>query len=210
VRLDGEDPVKKRARILNVVSRPITAVAAGAVVLAVGVGAALVTTNQPAPASVMADAAPAPAPSIQPAPAPSAQPTPAASADDAPVVTAVPLAATVLDPLLSGTEGTCVLAAKDQQIACRVEGDTVRFEACVPATTATVELRTRASADDPWQDVPADVVLLSGGACEATQERADVAVEAAAFSVSADKWRLVARDVALEKLWSSKLKPTTS
>jgi hypothetical protein len=119
------------------------------------------------------------------------------------VVTAVPLAATVLDPLLSGTEGTCVLAAKDQQIACRVEGDTVRFEACVPATTATVELRTRASADDPWQDVPADVVLLSGGACEATQERA-------AFSVSADKWRLVARDVALEKLWSSKLKPTTS
>jgi hypothetical protein len=199
VRLDGEHPTSKRARILNLVSQPVTAVAVGAMVLAVGVGATLVTTSQSAPAAVVAAAA-----SVA---SPSAQPTPSASAADAPVVTAVPLAATVADPLVSGTPGTCLLTAGEQQIDCRLEGDSVRFDVCVPATAADLQVRTRASAEDPWQDVPADVVLLSGGTCEAPELRADVAIEAAAFSVSDEKWRLVARDDAQDKVWSSKLRP---
>ena len=53
-------------------------------------------------------------------------------------------------------------------------------------------------------------MLLPGGSCETPGLRADVAVDAALFSVSDDTWRIVARDDAGEKLASAKLKPATT
>jgi len=204
VRLDGEDPASKRSRILDLPIKPTSAAVVGGIVLAAGVGAALLMSGQSAPAAVVAvEASPtsvAPAPSSSPA-----APTPSPSATDQSVVTSVPLAATVTDPVSAGTDEACVLATLDQQVPCRAEGDLVRFEVCVPGDTGLLEVRGRQSKADEWEDVPADVVLLTGGGCASDAARADIAVTAATFASSDSKWRLVGRDDAGEKLWKSKI-----
>ncbi len=197
VRLDGEDPISKRARILNLVSKPVAAVVVGGVVLAAGVGASLLLANPTTPSAVVAGEAPVLA---SPSPSPS---TPS----DQPVVTSVPLAATIATPVVTGPDGACELSTLDQQATCLTEGALVRFEVCVPADTATVVVRTRSSADDEWADVAADVVLLPGGGCADDGVRADVALAAAAFTVAETNWRLVGRDGSGDKLWKSKLQP---
>lgn len=202
VRLDGEDPVSKRARVLNLVAQPRIALVAGAVVLAAGVGASLLLANPTPPPAVVAGEAPAAAASPSPSPSPS---TP-----DQPVVTSVPLAATIVTPVVTGPDGACLLSVLDQQVTCRTEGDLVRFELCVPGETSTVDVRTRLSADDEWADVVADVVLLPGDDCAADGVRADVALAAATFTVNESRWRLVGRDVSGDKLWKSKLRPESS
>lgn len=202
VRLDGEDPVSKRARILNLVSQPMVAVVVGGVVLAAGVGATLLLADPSAPPAVVAGEAPPPAVA-----SPSPSPSPTAAAPDQPVVTSVPLAATIVRPVVTGPDGACLLNALDQQAACRTEGELVRFEICVPADTSTVSVRTRSSADDEWADVAADVVLLPGGGCTADGLRADVALDATEFTVTESQWRLVGRDSSSDKLWKSKLRP---
>jgi hypothetical protein len=198
VRLDGEDPVSKRARILNLVSQPLVAVVVGGVVLAAGVGASLILADPTAPsAAVVAGEAPqVPSPS----PSPSTQ-------SEQPVVTSVPLAATIATPLVTGPDGACELRTLDQRATCRTEGELVRFEVCAPTDTATVVLRTRLSADGEWADVAADVVLLPGGDCANDGVRADVAVAAAAFTVADTDWRLVGRDDSGDRLWKSRLRP---
>ena len=201
VRLDGEDPVTKRARILNLVSQPLVAVVVGGVVLAAGVGAALLVANPSAPSAVVAGEAPL---SVA-----SPSPSPSATAEQ-PTVTSVPLAATIVTPVVTGPDGGCTLATLDQEATCRTEGDLVRFEVCVPAETSAVVVRTRPSADDEWADVAADVVLLSGGDCAADGIRADIALAAEAFTVSETDWRLVGRDSNGDKLWKSKVRPAAA
>lgn len=198
VRLDGEDPASKRARILNLVSQPIVAVVVGGVVLAAGVGASLLLANPTAPSAVVAGEAPPPAASPSPSPSRSAE---------QPTVTSVPLAATIVMPVVTGPDGACALSTLDQEATCLTEGDLVRFELCVPAETSTVVVRTRPSADDEWTDVAADVVLLPGGDCSADGVRADIALAAEAFTVTETDWRLVGRDGGGDKLWKSKLRP---
>jgi hypothetical protein len=122
-------------------------------------------------------------------------------------VTSVPLAATVASPVVTGPDGTCVLDVLDQQATCRAEGDLVRFEVCVPAETAAVEVRTRGTSADPWADVSSDVVLIPGSDCAAEGQRADIALAAAVFDVTESKWRLVGRDTGGDRLWKSKLRP---
>jgi hypothetical protein len=209
VRLDGEDPQNKRARILNLVSRPVGVAVAGGVVLAVGVGVALLLANPSAPPAVVAGDASIVIASPAAVPSPTVIPSPAAStsAADQPLVTSVPLAATVARPVVTGPGGECLLDVLDQQAACSAEGDLVRFEVCVPAETAAVELRTRETKDDPWTDVSSDVVLIPGSGCAADGQRADVALAAAVFDVAESKWRLVGRDTSGDKLWKSKLRP---
>ena len=204
VRLDGENPVTKRERILNVVARPMTAAVVGGVVLAAGVGAALVLSGPTPSSDVVAGEAPTIASSAK------ATPSPSASVEEQATVTSVPLAATVADPVLTGPDGACLLTTLDQEVPCRLEADLVRFDVCVPADTSILELRTRESADAEWQDVAADVVLLQGGSCANGELRADVAVDAAAFTVSDSKWRLVGRDSGGDKLWKSKLEPAAT
>ena len=199
VRLDGEDPVSKRARVLNLVSQPRIALVAGAVVLAAGVGASLLLASPTAPPAMVAGEASLPVASSTP------DPSPSASAE--PVVTSVPLAATIVAPGVTGPDGACLLSVLDQQVTCRTEGELVRFEVCVPAETSTVDVRTRSSADDEWADVLADVVLLPGDDCAADGVRADVALAAATFTVNESRWRLVGRDVGGDKLWKAKLRP---
>lgn len=199
VRLDGEDPVTKRARILNLVSQPMVAVVVGGVVLAAGVGAALTLATPSGPTAVVAGEAPLPIASPTP--------TPSATAADQPVVTSVPLAATIVAPVVTGPDGACLLNALDQQATCRTEGELVRFELCVPAETSSVIIRTRSSADDEWTDVDADVVLLSGSGCAGDGRRADVALAATDFTITESRWRLVGRDSNEAKLWKSKLRP---
>lgn len=201
VRLDGEDPVSKRARILNLISQPRVAVVVGGVVLAAGVGASLILANPTTTPAVVAGESPAVV--TPPSPSPSAS----ASAAEQPVVTAVPLAATVVAPVVTGPDGTCLLSALDQQVTCLTEGELVRFEVCVPSETSAVGLRTRPSQDDAWTDVVADAVLLPGGGCSADGLRADVALTAATFTVNESRWRLVGRDSDGDKLWTSKLRP---
>ena len=199
VRLDGEDPVSKRARILNLVSQPRFALVAGGVVLAAGVGASLVLANPTEPAAVMAGESPA---LVAPA-----SPSPSAEPSDQPVVTSVPLAATIAAPVVTGPDGACLLRTLDQEVTCVTEGELVRFEVCVPAGTSTIDLRTRSSADEEWTDVAADVVLLPGDGCAADDLRADVALAATAFTVTESRWRLVGRDVGEDRLWKSKVRP---
>lgn len=199
VRLDGEDPVSKRARILNLVSQPLVAVVVGGVVLAAGVGASLIVANPTEPSAVVAGEAPA---LVAP---PSPSPSPEAS--DQPVVTSVPLAATVAAPIVTGPDGGCVLDTLDQQVTCLTEGEFVRFEICVPADTSTVDVRTRPSADVEWTDVSANVVLLPGGGCAADGLRADIALSAEDFTVNEARYRLVGRDSGGDRLWKSKLLP---
>ena len=201
VRLDGEDPVSKRARILNLVSQPVVAIVVGGVVLAAGVGASLILANPSAPPAVVAGEAPAVA-----TPA-AASPSASASASEQRVVTAVPLAATIVAPVVTGPDGTCRLSAIDQQVTCLTEGELVRFEVCVPAETSGVDVRTRPTKDEKWTDVAADVVLLPGDGCAADRLRADVALTAETFTVTESRWRLVGRDASGDKLWASKLLP---
>lgn len=209
VRLDGEAPESKRARILNLVSRPVGIAVAGGVVLAAGVGAALLLANPSAPPAVVAGDAPIIVASPAAIPSPTEIPSPAASAPaaDQPLVTSVPLAATVVSPVVTGPDGECLLDVLDQQAVCRAEGDLVRFEVCVPADTAAVELRTRGTKKDPWTDVSSDVVLIPGSGCAADGQRADIALSAAGFDVAESKWRVVGRDGSGDKLWKSKLRP---
>lgn len=195
VRLDGEDPVTKRSRILRIATKPVSAAVVGGIVLGAGVGAALLVNAPSTPSAVVAVEA---APTI-------AAPTPSASATVQPDVTSVPLAATVTNPIVAGPDTVCILTTLDQQVTCRTEGDLVRFEVCVPGATELLVVRSRQSKDDVWEDVPADVVLLAGGSCASEDARADVAVKTVAFSVSDSNWRLVGRDDAGEKLWKSKL-----
>jgi hypothetical protein len=207
VRLDGEDPESKRARALNLVSRPVGVAVVGGVVLAAGVGAALILANPSTPPAVVAGdssiviASPSASPSV------SASPAASAPAAEQPLVTSVPLAATVASPVVTGPDGTCVLDVLDQQATCRAEGDLVRFEVCVPAETAAVEVRTRGTSADPWTDVSSDIVLIPGSGCAADGQRADVALAAAVFDVTESKWRLVGRDTGGDRLWKSKLRP---
>jgi hypothetical protein len=203
VRLDGEDPVSKRARILSLVSQPVVAVVVGGVVLAAGVGASLILANPTAPPAVVAGEAPAATTPSAASPSASAS----ASASDQPVVTAVPLAATIVAPVVTGPDGTCRLSALDQQVTCLTEGELVRFEVCVPAETSRVDVRTRPTKDDKWTDMVADVVLLRGDGCAADLLRADVALTAETFTVNDSRWRLVGRDSSGDKLWKSKLLP---
>lgn len=199
VRLDGEDPLTKRARILKLVSQPVVAAVVGGVVLAAGVGAALLLANPSAPSAVVAgEAAPVAA---SPTPSPTAAPL------DQPVVTSVPLAATIVTPVVTGPDGACLLRTLDQQVTCRTEGDLVRFEVCVPAETSSIVVRTRSSTDDEWTDVDADVVLLPGDDCAADDVRADVALASTAFTVTESKWRLTGQDSSGDKLWKSKVRP---
>lgn len=220
VRLDGEDPQSKRARILNVVSRPAGVAVVGGVVLATGIGAAFILANPSAPPAIVAgdSAVVIASPSATAAPsasseqtadaAPSASSLPSAiSSADEPLVTSVPLAATVVGPVTTGPDGTCLLDVLDQETACSAEGELVRFEVCVPAGTATVVVRTRSTPDDEWADVSSDVVLLPGDGCASDGQRADVALAAAGFDVTQSKWRLVGRDTSGDKLWKSKLRP---
>jgi hypothetical protein len=217
VRLDGEDPQSKRNRILSLVSRPVAVAVVGGVVLAAGVGGALLLANPSAPPAVVAGASsvvvssPSPSDSTgdatSEAPGDSPTPSPSESAADQPLVTSVPLAATVANPVVTGPDGTCVLDVLDQQATCRTEGDLVRFEVCVPAQTAAVELRTRSTKKDPWTDVSSDIVLIPGSGCAADGQRADVALAAAVFDVTESKWRLVGRGTGGDKLWKSKLRP---
>jgi hypothetical protein len=201
VRLDGEDPASKRARILNLVSQPVVAAVVGGVVLAAGVGAALILANPTEPAAVMAGESPA---LVTPA-----SPRPSGQAPDQPVVTSVPLAATIVAPVVTGPDGACLLRALDQDVACVNEGELVRFEVCVPSGTSAVDLRTRPSTDEAWADVSADIVLLPGGPCAADGLRADVALAATAFTVTESRWRLVGRDDSGDKLWKSRLSPAS-
>jgi hypothetical protein len=205
VRLDGEDPVSKRARILDVVAQPKVAVVVGGVVLAAGVGASLMLANPSAPPSVVAEQAPRTVAS--PSSVTSSTPDPSATAPDQPVVTSVPLAATIVTPVVTGPDGACRLDVLDQQVTCLTEGQLVRFEVCVPSDTSSVDVRTRPSANAEWSDVAADVVLLPGGDCAAADVRADVALPAATFTVNESRWRLVGRDVSGDKLWKSQLRP---
>lgn len=205
VRLDGEDPVSKRARILSLVSQPLVAVVVGGVVLAAGVGASLILANPTAPPAVVAGEAPAEATPSAASPSPSASAS--ASASEQPVVTAVPLAATIVAPVVTGPDGACRLSALDQQVTCLTEGELVRFEVCVPDETSAVDVRTRPTKDDEWTDVAADVVLLPGDGCGAERLRADVAMAAETFTVTESRWRLVGRDSSGDKLWKSKLLP---
>jgi hypothetical protein len=197
VRLDGEDPQTKRARILNLVSQPLVAIVVGGVVLAAGVGGALMLANPTPPPAVVAGEVTLPVAS------PSASPSPSA---EQPTVTSVPLAATVVSPVVTDPDGTCLLSTLDQQVTCATEGELVRFEICVPAESSTVVVRTRSSTDDEWTDVAADVVLLPGDGCAADDVRADVALAATAFAVAESTWRLVGRDDSGDKLWKSKLR----
>lgn len=203
VRLDGEDPVSKRARILSLVSQPVVAVVVGGVVLAAGVGASLILANPTAPPAVVAGEAPAATTPLAASPSPSAS----ASASEQPVVTAVPLAATVVAPVVTGPDGACRLSVLDQQVTCLTQGELVRFEVCVPGETSAVDVRTRPTKDDEWTDVAADVVILPGDGCAADGLRADVALTAEAFTVNESRWRLVGRDSSGDKLWKSKLLP---
>ena len=207
VRLDGEDPQSKRARILNLASRPVGIAVAGVAVLAAGVGAALLLANPSAPPAVVAGEASIVVASPTAIPTPTAIPAASAPAADQPLVTSVPLAATVVSPVVTGPDGECLLDVLDQQATCRAEGDLVRFEVCVPADTAAVEVRTRGTKEDPWTDVSSDVVLIPGSGCAADGQRADIALAAAAFDVAESKWRVVGRDSSGDKLWKSKLRP---
>jgi hypothetical protein len=199
VRLDGEDPVSKRARILNLVAQPRIALVVGGVVLAAGVGASLLLANPTEPAAVMAGEAPAVVAPLSPSA--SAEPS------DQPVVTSVPLAATIVGPVVTGPDGACVLRILDQEVTCVTEGELVRFEVCVPAATSMIDLRARPSADEEWADVAADIVLLSGGTCAGDGLRADVALAAETFTVYESSWRLVGRDGDGDRLWKSKVRP---
>jgi hypothetical protein len=205
VRLDGEDPVSKRARILNLVAQPKVAAVAGGIVLAAGVGASLILANPTAPPSVVAEQAPRPAAS--PSPVTSSSPGPSSTAQDQPVVTSVPLAATIVTPVVTSPDGACRLKVLDQQVTCLTEGELVRFEVCVPSGTSSVDVRTRPSAEAEWTDVAADIVLLPGGDCASDGVRADVALAADAFTVNESRWRLVGRDDSGDKLWKSRLRP---
>lgn len=207
VRLDGEDPKAKRARLLGLTwpPSPTAAAVVGGVLLVTGVAGSLLLVDSTSP-QIVASEASAPAAVASAPAAPAATPAATPLVDTATAVTA-PLAATVTDPVTASPDGACVIQTRDQSIPCTVLGDTVSFEVCVPAATVALEVRTRPVPDAPWQDVSADITIGDQGTCSGSDVTA--AVTADALGVASDaKWRLVGRDAAGERLWKSSLRST--
>ena len=132
------------------------------------------------------------------------------SPDEPTTVVAVPLAATIADPVTGQGDGSCTVQVRGQEVACNLGDDQLTFTACVPAGTERIRVRTRGTSSEPWQDASYDVALgIDAGAnCSSSEIAADIVISATA--VEAAKWRIVGRDSDRTKLWTSPLVTLTS
>ena len=199
VRLEPEDPEVVAARRRRRRFR-LPFLAAAAVLIGAGAGILLSQTTTAEPTLVAEPATSATGDIVAAGPAPDAE---------QPVVVSQPEAATVADPVIAA-ESTCTIAIDGTTSPCTVTDGTLVFQVCVPEDTATLEARSRESADADWVDVSTDVVLGTAEGCDPGFVTADVVVDAADAGTGDGSWKLVARDSAGDKVWKAKFETTQS
>ena len=207
-RVVPEDPIEAAARrtrrrhtILGISLLAVTGVLVGGVT-------GKVLGGTPSGPTILALPPGLSAPASAPA---STSPEPATSSPEEPVsVVAVPLAATLADPVAGSGDGRCAVQVRGQEVSCSLDNDQLAFTVCVPAGTERIRVRTRGTSSEPWLDASYDVALGidAGAGCPSSEIAADVVINATA--VEAAKWRLVGRDSDRTRLWASPLVTLTS
>ncbi len=212
MRVEPEDAAIVAARVRRRRRVWIPLFGAGAILVGVGLGGAVALSTQASAPTVVAAAA---SPVIAEAP-PVAQPQAVA---DEPVaaepvaaeplaaepVAAEPLAATVVEAP-QATPG-CTAELKDQQATCALDADVATLAVCVPEATSAMIVRTRASADVPWEKTIQDLVPADAAVCADGLVGATVAIDTA----SADaKLKVVAKDAEGTRLWRSRVAITVT
>ncbi len=200
IRVEPEDPaiVEARARRRRRIWIPLFA--ASSVLVGVAVGGTLAAQST---ASVVAESEASSAQANTTA-SPDGEPTSDGTSEAAPVTaTNVPLAATVVEPVVDQEE--CTARLLDQDVACAVDAEALAFTVCVPEATALMRARSRAADSDEWLTAASDVVLGGAGACAPGSVSAQVSIAAAAAGADGSTWRMVGRDTADQKIWKSRL-----